>query len=230
MDRISEYSDLSSNRETMYRFLGRFYRVEVNQDLLKQMQGMSFPAESSDTALNQGYRMLEGYLQKLGRDPVTDLAVDYAKIFLGAGMVNAYAAYPYESVYTSPERLVMQDARDEVVALYRAKGLDIVNATIFPEDHITLELEFMSHLCLEAQGALRAQNLAAVSESLQEQRDFLACHLLNWVPDFCADVKKHAETDFYKAIAKITAGYLHLELNLLEDLIAEINTEILYGV
>ncbi|CDX04467.1 anaerobic sulfite reductase subunit A [Desulfitobacterium sp. LBE] len=230
MDKLSEYSSLLSSRETMYRFLGRFYRVEVNQDLLKQMQGMSFPAESSDAELNQGYRMLEGYLQKLGRDPVTDLAVDYAKVFLGAGMVNAYAAYPYESVYTSPERLVMQDARDEVVALYRAKGLDIVNASIFPEDHITLELEFMSHLCLEARGALHAQNLAAAAKSLQEQRAFLAHHLSNWVPDFCTDVEKHAETDFYKAIAKITAGYLHLELSLLENLIAEIDTEILCGV
>ena len=223
MEKLSEYSDLMRSREHMYRFLGRLYRVEVDGDLLNQMQGMSFPAESSDAELSKGYRMLEEYLHKPWGDPVTDLAVDFARVFLGAGIINAYAAYPYESVYTSPERLVMQDARDQVVALYRSKGLDISAALDFPEDHISLELEFMAHLCLEVQKALAVQDLSAVSACLKEQVNFLLQHLLNWVPAFCADVEKHAETSFYKGAAQITESYLRLDRILLEDLVAEID-------
>ncbi|MGI1659788.1 MAG: TorD/DmsD family molecular chaperone [Desulfitobacterium sp.] len=225
MDTPSEYSTLLASRETMYRFLGRLYVVEVDQELLNQMKSMSFPAESNDAELSKGYRRLEEYLQKPGIDPLTDLAVDYAKIFLGAG-TNAYVAYPYESVYTSPERLIMQDARDQVVALYRAKELDICKPLNFPEDHIALELEFMAYLCLETQKALATQNLIAVSACLKEQLNFLLRHLLNWVPGFCADVEKYAETAFYKATAQITQGYLRLERILLEDLITECNIEV----
>jgi anaerobic sulfite reductase subunit A len=50
----------------------------------------------------------------------------------------------------------MQEARDQVVALYRAKGLDKVAELELPEDHIALEFEFMAHLCQEMQSAVTA--------------------------------------------------------------------------
>lgn len=218
---ITEHSALISNRENMYRLLGRFYRVEVDQTFLDQMKRMNFPAECVEEDLVEGYRTLEHYLREPGSDPLTDLAVDYAKVFLGAGIFQGDVAYPYESVYTSPERLVMQDARDQVVAAYRAKGLNGAEALDVPEDHIALEFEFMMRMCRETQDAIAAQDWPAISTSLMEQKNFLVQHLLNWIPDFCTDVQKCAETEFYKAAAKITSGYLRMEQVLVEDLIAE---------
>ena len=47
---------------------------------------------------------------------VTDLAVDYVRTFIGHGVDAFSAAYPFESVYTSEKRLLMQEgARDEVL-------------------------------------------------------------------------------------------------------------------
>jgi anaerobic sulfite reductase subunit A len=221
MDSIAEYSAIMTNREQLYRFLGRLYRVEVDQALLDQMADLSFPEGCGEDELVDGYRMLENYLRRPGFNPVTDLAVDYAKVFLGAGVAkDCDAAYPYESVYTSPERLVMQDARDHVLATYRQKGLEKDAALDFPEDHIALELEFMACLCRETQNALTARDWPAVSTGLKEQKDFLAKHLLNWVPAFCDDIVEFASTDFYKAVARITSGYLAMEQAILEDMIA----------
>jgi len=190
--------------------------------LLDQMKVMSFPAECGEPELAAGYRNLEGYLRRPGLDPLTDLAVDYAKVFLGAGISDGDVAYPFESVYTSKERLIMQEARDQVLAIYRAKGLDKAEALDYPEDHLALELEFMERLCRETRQALTAQDWPAVSASIQEQKDFLSQHLLNWVPAFCADIEKCAGTEFYKAIGKVTNGYLCMEHAILEDLIAEV--------
>ena len=114
----------------------------------------------------------------------------------------------------------MQDARDHVLAAYRQKGLEKDAALDFPEDHIALELEFMAHLCRETQNALASQDWTAVSTGLKEQNDFLAQHLLNWVPAFCADVLKLARTNFYRAVARITSGYLTMDLAILEDMTA----------
>ncbi len=219
---ISEHSELMSNRESFYRFLGRLYKVEVDQALLDRMKCLRFPVECGETELAEGYRMLENYLARPEPDALTDLAVDFAKVFLGAGIADETAvAYPYESVYTSPDRLIMQDARDQVVAAYRSKGLDKAEALDVPEDHIALELEFMACLCREAQDLVAADDGQPVSGGIKEQRDFLVQHLLNWVPAFCADVQKFAETDFYKAVAKITNGYLNMEQAIIEDWIAD---------
>ncbi|HWR41235.1 MAG TPA: molecular chaperone TorD family protein [Patescibacteria group bacterium] len=216
-----EYLALISNREHLYRFLGRIYKVEADQTLLEQMKGMCFPDECEDEELGEGFRMLSESLRSLGGDPVTDLAVDYARVFLGAGIVGDDAAYPYESVYTSPKRLIMQEARDQVLAAYREKGLNKSEMMDFPEDHIALEFEFMAHLCQETQKAVTAQDWPTAMACFKDQIKFLSQHLWNWIPGFCSDVEKFAGTEFYRAVAKITHGYLRLERTILEEVIAE---------
>lgn len=223
---MEELAELISNRENIYRFLGRLYKIETDQALLVQMAGISFPTECNEKELDEGYRMIESFLQHLDAETTTTLAVDYAKVFLGAGIAEMTAAYPYESVYTTPGRLIMQEARDQVMELYRAKGLGKSASLDLPEDHIALELEFIAYLCQETKAAIGAQNWTAIAASIAEQQEFLAKHLLNWVPEFSADIQKYAETKFYGALAKITSGYLRMDQALLEDLATEAAEEI----
>lgn len=224
MDKKSEYLELMRNRENLYRFLGRLYRVEVDGPLLEQMRVMCFPVECLETKLSEGYGVLREYLDNCGSDPLTDLAVDYTKVFLGAGIAEGCAAYPYESVYTSKKRVIMQDAWDKVRAIYAAKGL--IKHSERPElfeDHISLELEFMAFLCHEIQSILVTKDESGVLSCLKEQMDFLNQHLLNWVSTFCTDIEKYAQTEFYKGIGKITNGYLHLDSTIIESLMNELS-------
>ncbi|MBU3112629.1 TorD/DmsD family molecular chaperone [Clostridium lacusfryxellense] len=223
MDKKSEYLELMKNRENLYRFLGRLYRVEVDGPLLQQMKAMRFPVECSETELSEGYLVLSEYLDNCSSDPLTDLAVDYTKVFLGAGIAEGSAAYPYESVYTSKKRVIMQEAWEQVTLIYAAKGLskDDERPELF-EDHISLELQFMSFLCHEAQCVLDTQNESEFLSCLKQQMDFLSQHLLKWVPSFCADVEKYAGTEFYKGIGKITNGYLRLDSAMLKSSMDEL--------
>ena len=220
MNHLSEYVELMTSRESMYRFLGRLYFVEVDENLFDQLKKMIFPSETGVDEMDEGYRLLKNYMNNAGLDPITDLAVDYARVFLGAGVYEGTVANPYESVYTSPERLIMQDARDEVLAAYLSKGLAVETDYNIPEDHISLEFEFMAHMCAEAKGALEDKNWAGFGESLA----FLHNHLLNWVPDFCKDIETCSSTDFYQGLAKLTMGYLQIEKELLDELHEEILT------
>lgn len=43
---------------------------------------------------------------------------------------------------------------------------------------------------------------------LLEQADFLKLRLANWVPNFCADVEKYAETAFYQAAAVLLRTFI----------------------
>ena len=213
MDEMSEFSALISNRESLYRVLARLYRIEVDEPFLRQLSAMGFPAECDEPELAEGYRMLTAWLRDPGNDPLTDLAVDYARTFLGAGVFEDVAASPYESVYTSKERLIMQEARDQVLAVYNAGGLCLDESAEIPEDHIALELEFLAHLCREILNT--GDDRVRVSALLVEQKKFIERHIVNWIPAFCADIEKCASTDFYRALGKITRGFLRMELKIL---------------
>jgi TorA maturation chaperone TorD len=220
----SQLLSLMNNREQFYRFLSRIYKVEVDQALLDNMKKMTFPSQSKDEELNQGYQMLSDYLQNCGEEALEDLAVDYAKVFLGAGVYEVTAAFPFASVYTSKKKIVMQEARDRAVAIYASKGLAVDNESIdFPEDHIALLLEYMAFLCNEAINTLKQEQVdtEALQSQFKEQLSFLDENLLNWIPVFCKDIGKYAETLFYKGIGKITRGYLERDISLLESLIKE---------
>lgn len=199
-------------RENLYRLLSRLYDLEVDAPLLAALKGLRFPQDCGDPQLEEGYRLLEQYVQSHDQTCLDDLAVDYAGVFLAAGVAQGLAAFPYESVYTNKKRLVGQQARGSAAVAYAAKGFALGTATYkIPEDHVAVELEFMARLCREA--AAEGADLAAC---LAEQRAFFEAHLQNWMPAFCRDVEKYAATGFYKGLAKITGGFLNLEKELFQ--------------
>jgi anaerobic sulfite reductase subunit A len=216
----AEFETLISNRAGTYAFLARIYRVEADQALLERISGMDLTTGVEEPDISEGYAILDRFVSTTTESTLTELAVDYAKIFLGVS--RGSGAFPYESVYTSEDRLFMQEARDEVLAAFRAEGLDRSDDFNEPEDHIALEFEFMAYLCQNALTAFQESEDEKALGYLEKQKAFLEEHILNWVPDFCRDVVEIAQTDFYKAAAKITHGYLNLEREIIDELLQEI--------
>ena len=139
---MQELIKLNEQRAATYGLLSRLYRVEVDQPLLDELRSMRFPAKTGNENVDEGYRLLATYLSNTWDNSVTDLAIDYVRVFIGHGIDAFSAAYPFESVYTSEKRLLMQEARDEVLAIYRSAGLDKQDTWKEGEDHIALELDF----------------------------------------------------------------------------------------
>jgi anaerobic sulfite reductase subunit A len=179
------------------------YEKELSAKLISELAGKNYGVESDNKLLQEGYAGLKEFFDTNKDNLEDELVVDYAKIFLAAGEAKGNAAFPYESVYTSKQKLVMQEAWSEVKALYDQKGIVLSNAgSDIKEDHIASELAFMAYLCENG----------TVNEALS----FLNGHLLNWVEDFVADIEKYARTVFYPAIGKLTVGFLQLEKEYLE--------------
>ena len=188
-------------RAQLYSLLSRLYRVEVDAPLLETLKGLSFPAAANET-LAEGYAMLTAYLAGCGESAPDDLAVDYATVFLAAGSADGQAAIPCESIYTSPKKIFMQDAWEDVCRIYAEKGLTKSSRHAdLMEDHLALELEFMATLVKR--------------RDPKAEQAFIEQHLLNWLPDFVADIDKYADRDFYKAVGRITLGFLQMERDLL---------------
>ena len=196
------------DRINLYNLLARLYRLEVDPELLEEMQTMNLGSPEGDNLLLQGYRLMRGYLLQTSETSLVELAADYTRIFIAP---DRNGAYPYESVYTSKERLLMQDARDQVLDIYRQAGLQCSDEFNEPEDHLAFELEYMAFEAENQLVAYQNGNWQAASEAGARQKDFLEAHLLNWVPAFASDVTRLAKTAFYSGQAQMTVGFLELD-------------------
>lgn len=216
---LTELAQLTRRRGETYGLLSRLYRVEADEGLLAELRGMRFPASTGSDAMDRGHRLISAYMSRPADGMALELAVDYTRTFIGAGVDGHAAAYPFESVYTSKDRLLRQDARDEVLALYRSEGLNKSGAWKDEEDHVAIELEFEAVLCDRAAEALEAGSEDRAVELFKTQRGFLEGHLLNWAPAFTADMRRFAKTDLYRGLAELTDGFLATDRAFLVELL-----------
>ena len=211
--------ELLEQRNATYKFLARMFKVEVDEQFLEFLYGMRFPARTGNADVDAGYRKIRDYLSTPRTGILTELAVDYTRTFIGAGNDGYSAAYPFESVYTSPKRLLMQGARDEILVIYRANGIDKSDAWKEGEDHIALELEFEQIIGERLLEAFRAGDDDKVDSLLATQRHFLEDHLLAWYPMMAADIQRFSKTDFYRGLGELTHGFLETDLEFLEGVL-----------
>ena len=212
---------LTEQRAATYSLLARLFRKEIDEDFLNNLKTMRFPKTTGNDDVDEGYRLFVGYLSNLWENSLTDLAVDYARIFIGHGMDAYSAAYPFESVYTSKKRLLMQEARDEVLAIYRSAGLDKQATWKEGEDHLALELEFEQILCSRIVEALQKGDENEAFALFTTQKNFLDDHLSAWVPMLTADMKRFAKTDLYLGLAYLTDGFLATDSEFLDEILNE---------
>lgn len=128
-----------------------------------------------------------------------DLLWEYTRLFIGPYRLPCP---PWESVYTSPKKLMMQEAAAEVQNIYRATGLTINTSDIMP-DHIGTELNFLSILFQRINTVVGGTN-----DYIKIAEKFLNEHLMKWVPRFTRDMEEAADVLFYKALARGTRNVL----------------------
>ncbi len=216
--------ELIQNRGQIYKFLSQIYRVEVSESFMRSMQSNEFLEQLEilkeefrevNFELSRGFELLCVFLQASKTQPLAkvleDLAADYARLFLLKGGV-----YPYASVYLGREKLLMEDPWLEVKKMYSSAGLRLRDAAE-PEDHIAFELEFMYQLCQKTVSEKRER----ADELLKMQSRFLNEHLLMWAPRLCDGITEKAATEFYRAAALITKGFLEFDSKIIEQLIGE---------
>jgi TorA maturation chaperone TorD len=205
-----EWTAEHKNRAATYALLSRLLREEVSAESLRRLRKVREGADDSEAA-GEGLILLDRYLSKTEsheeQNVLDELATDYAGLFLNAG---DRPVHPYESVYSSPERLLMQRARVEVRQIYAASGL-VLSGGNEPEDHIALEMEYMNHLCSRTVNASEKGDEESVRAYLKSQRAFLENHLLRWARQFSEDLMRFAATDFYRALGCLIRDFLELE-------------------
>jgi len=179
------------------------------QSLVKEDVFSESPLVGEHPDVQAGLFLLRAWSTKnregISEKNLQDLKVDYTQLFIG---VEKVLAPSWESVYFNEDRLVFQEQTLQVRNWYRCFGLEPEKIHKEPDDHIGLQMSFVSYLAKLALQALEEQEQEKFEGLLDAQHQFLSEHLLKWGPYWCNLVSEHAQTDFYKGLALLTRGAL----------------------
>ena len=101
---LTEYFQASA--ET-YRFLSQALLKELSEEAIEHIAAAEFPDDTGNANLDRGYALVKRYFSFSSAERRTQLACEYARIFLAAGVYikERRTAIPYESVFTSDKHL-----------------------------------------------------------------------------------------------------------------------------
>lgn len=142
-----------------------------------------------------GLREALGAIDPDSEREMEDLLWDFTRLFIGPGRLPCP---PWESVYTSPKKLLMQEAYDAVSEFYQELGLSVGDPNVL-QDHVGAELSFLAVLF----GKVEEEPERAAFYRQAAER-FVAEHARRWIPAFAADLERASETKFYAALARST--------------------------
>ncbi len=187
--------------EINYTLLSRLFKSEITQDTKEMLLGLKLSDYCDHPLISEGARWIDEAIRQEGPDNQLDLlAAEYAAAFIGTA--GGKAAYPYESVYTSAQGLVMQEAYEQVRRIYRDHGLE--NQSDLYDDHIALELDYLAYLCRRAKN--EKPESPEYMNFLRDQATFLKTHIFNWLPKFLEKIHENVDSCFYRGAAMMLEG------------------------
>ena len=213
---MDELTQLCQTRSEIYWWLSTTLATELTEQQLNQYQSTEIQSFLQGLAaspqLTPAVDKLISALAaaNLRNNAHLELSADFAQVFLGN---NKSSALPYESVFTSRDGHLMQQAYTQMTALLQQHNINISEKYSEPADHIAIQLDFMGNLVLKT---LESESEAEIRASFAVQHDFLQTHLLNWLADFELKVKDCDKFGFYAAVVELLLAFCQLDSDWLE--------------
>ena len=203
---VQENAEGARIRSNIYGFLASMFREEITAERLRQIKAPSIKKVLTEMGLRYDI-----FSQKEQDELLEDLAVEYARLFLGPDKHIS----PHESIHHQ------RDDGDwgthwgastvDVKKFIETAGLEYKQEYSGMPDHISVELEFMREAAgCEAQ-ALKEKDWEGALYCQKMEKKFICDHLIKWIPAFCDKISSQAEISFYGDLAEVTKEFITLE-------------------
>lgn len=206
----AELAAVAKVRRNLYTFLSYVFLREPNGELITTLQEPGVVQAMQEMGIDLAATLDVG--DKKQR--VEDLAVEYARLFLGPGRHIS----PHESVQCGQppgagtgRGLLWGEATVKVKEFMERLGFGLDEGSRVIPDHLGVELELMARLAGREEEAWRRGDKSAALECLREEKAFLEEHILRWVPGFCQEVEGEAREEFYRQVAALTREFLQFD-------------------
>lgn len=187
------FAETANQRAAVYRLLARFWRAELDAELLRELQ---------TGASSEAFRAAGGIVPSGGAesDVLDQLAIDFCQLFVGpSGHLP-----PVQSVWSEG-----QFERQAAVSLRRY--LDVIGdqagwLSQNPLDHLAVQLDIMGFVVEQSVPAPTDQ-----TESLDELAKCFYRDHVAWARTLCESAARRCQTEFYRGVIKMTSDFLEHE-------------------
>ena len=200
-----ETKALSAARFTIQRFLATVFADEISADLYKALKSDVFLKALKEASekfyskeMRRGTKVLFEFMDGAGLDTYQSLKYEYADLFLNAG---DNPVIPYESFYADREPTLYGETMFQMRDFLRKQGLHKDSEYPEPEDHISVEFDFLAEL--------NRREEVGDKSAADTRKDFGRRHMA-WRTEFCAVLHSADKSGFYKALAELTLSYLYV--------------------
>lgn len=211
---------IMKERTYMYKSLSELYKGKPSEQLLNSINTEGFRGLGDTVGeelglIKGGHKLICDFLEEFKdtKEIMKLLHTEYGKILQGTKL-------SLQRNYDAPEN---KDVLKSLTKFYEKEKWTPPKDHPKEPDHISVQCEFMFHLCSEIRKAILERKADAVHENLKVQRDFLYKHVYNWVPKFCDELRKRAETTFYKGVADLTKGFITVDKEVYDLIMEEIS-------
>jgi len=203
--------ELIKVRAAVYRLFAQVFSQP--DDSLLSMESLASVEETLIGIGLPAHDLLKRLKATKNQNFATSVKVDYVKLFQGLGK---RPASPYECLHRG-EKFIMGDATMDVVAFYKAAGLELDSSYADLPDHLSAELSFLARLCDLHVNCLEHTCEGSI-RSLELQRQFYQEHLGMWIESFCTKTIENAETDYYREFAGLLREWCMLDQGIIKEL------------
>jgi TorA maturation chaperone TorD len=191
-------------RSDVYGFLARLFAGEPSRELIRELK----TSPLADLLHELGIHLGDEFLRQDEEALAEDLAVEYARLFLGPGDHIS----PHESVHHRVEGgdwgLLWSGETAKVKRFIEAAGVDYAPDYRGIPDHISVELEFLQKLTAAEGAAWLEGSWEHVGDALRLEEKFHKDHLMQWAPRFCEQIIEGARLPFFREMAGLLKAFL----------------------
>lgn len=200
-------------RDYMYAIFHRTFCNEPDKEMLEVLK-----SETTNQAFDfllDGDKAADVVIKALGNidiEALDALKDEYTALLIGPAKL---VAPPWESVYLNDGELLFQESTLAVRQFYLEDGLLPMEYPHVADDHIALELDYVSKLAERL--SLDKLNREEATALVDRQTRFLDEHLLLWVPKYAKRMSKSKRNMLYPQMVGLLESFLKVDRLLLDE-------------
>lgn len=218
---------ISTKRDSIYTFLRIAFNEPLSLEIVKQWkEGLSQEFLEVITEDNEN---LHRFFEDLRMMEPTDIYQREKDSFLATFDIlnkkGRIPAPPWESVYVTKDHALFGEPVLQIRRKLNEFGFQFVKENKEPEDHISIELEFMSLLIHFTANSFREGNRYEYERGVYTQYWLMKEHLNKWIKPFAQAIHTSAATPFYKGIAELLCLFAAEDFEYIKSLKEELENE-----
>ncbi len=220
-------ADVHSVRSQVYDFL---YKVFVSypaakgfyENLENAMSMLDVLCKNTENEeMKQGINGLSEFLTELNAMKGDEKDEALLKVQQDHAMLLCLetSVYADESYYTSNDKKFKQESYDKIMQIYDKYGFALNDNINESEEHVSIELAFMSKLADMSMEALKNDDNETYLDLINEQYNFHVNHFDAWIYDFVDNIIKFPiDERIYKNVTRFMNGFLIEDKEFLKEI------------